>query len=226
MINKFTNIQIILNGKFQPLSADPNNLIELNTLLNKFQLFPKEVAEQRFEFTKDGQQKITVSKSLELASVNQKYVIQVRPDLVIYKATYESDVYENTFEKFLNILKEIQQKIQFNKASRLGLVITSQFLGEEIQSYKENNGLDSQVIEHLNRIVTRQKLDKISEFVNFVQTNEMVTAEAGAPENILNYTIDINTLSEKDTARFNFEDLQAFLNGASELASRVNFDVF
>lgn len=218
MENKVTNIQIILGGKFEPFSADPNNIIEISTLLNEFHLFPKEVTEQRIEFNGDHGQSITLTKSLELVSANQQNVLQVRSDMLVYNTNFYSNVpLVNTFDMFINLLGKIEKKVKFDRVSRLGLVQTIQYLDADIQNYKMENALSDEIIEHRQRTVIRQPLETISELVNFVKSADFISKEAGAPQNILSYTLDINTLSDKDTARFTISDIKNFFNGAIEL---------
>ncbi|TCB73846.1 hypothetical protein [Acinetobacter sp. ANC 4173] len=217
MENNVKNIQIVLSGNFEPFSANPNNIIEISTLLNEFQLFPKEVTEQRIEFTVDQKQNITLTKSLDLVSANQQNVLQVRPDMLIYNANIADISLSNIVDMFIKILNKVKDKVKFDKASRLGFVQTIQYLDADIQSYKVQNGLADEIIEHRNRTVIRQPLDKISELVNFVKANDFISKEAGAPQNILSYSLDINTVSDKDAARFTITDIKNFLIGATEL---------
>lgn len=218
MNNKVANMQIILNGNFKPFSAEPNKVLEISTLMNGFHLFPKEVTEQRIEFTGDQRQNITLTKSLELVSPNQQNVLQVRPDMLVYNTNMYSDFsLADTFNIFIQILSKIEKIINFNKASRLGLIQTVQYLDGDIQKYKLDNNLSDAIIEHRNRIVFRQTLDSISELVNFVESTDFVSKEAGAPQNILSYSHDINTLLDKDAPRFTISDIQKFFDGAKDL---------
>lgn len=218
MENKVINIQIILSGKFEPFSAEPNNILEMSTLLNEFHLFPKEVTEQRIEFTPNQGQNITLIKSLDLVSANQQNILQVRPDMLVYNTNLYTDIsLSNTFDTFISILEKIKIKVKFDRAFRLGIVQTIQYLDADIQSYKIKNSLSDEIIEHRNRIVIRQSLDEISELVNFVKATDFISKEAGAPQNILNYSRDINTLSDKDAARFTIIDIKNFFSGAKKL---------
>jgi hypothetical protein len=218
MENKVKNIQIVLSGKFEPFSAEPNNIIKISTLLNEFHLFPKEVTEQRIEFTPDQGQSITLTKSLELVSANQQNILQVRSDMLVYNTNFHTDIPLNSIvEMFINLLDKIKVEIKFDKVFRLGLVQTIQYLDADIQSYKKENSLSEDIIEHRNRTVIRQPLNTISELVNFVKATDFISKEAGAPHNILSYTLDINTLSDKDAARFTITDIRNFLIGATEI---------
>lgn len=217
MQNKLTNIQIILTGNFSPFVAEPMNILEISTLFHEFHLFPKEVVEQHIEFTPEGQ-KVTLLKSLELVSANQLNALQVRTDMLVYNSNVSTEVpLSQFFDMFIRILKKIENKINFNKVSRLGIVQTIQYLDEKIENYKVTNSLSDEIIEHRNRVVFRQTLDSISELVNFVKSTEFISKDAGAPQNILNYSYDINTLSDKDAPRFNIVDIENFFNGASQL---------
>lgn len=218
MQNKLINIQIVLNGKFEPFSADPNNILEISTLLNEFQLFPKEVAEQRIEFSEANGQSISLYKSLELVSANRLNSLQVRREVLIYSTNIDSeDLVHTTFDSFIKILEKIKVKVNFCKASRLGLVKTTQYINEHIKDYKIKNNLSDEIIEHRNRIVFRQPLDELLEQVNFVKTTDFIAKEAGVPQNILNYSIDINTLSDKDIPRFEINHIRDFLTGAMKI---------
>lgn len=218
MENKAINIQIILNGKFEPFSAEPNNILEISTLLNEFHLFPKEVTEQRFEFTLDKGQNITLIKSLELVSPNQQNILQVRHDMLVYNTNIYNDIsLNNIFDTFIRILEKIKIKVKFDRAYRLGLVQSIQHLDADIQNYRTINNLSEEIIEHRNRVVIRQPLDEISELVNFVRATDFISKEAGAPENILNNSLDINTLSDKDAARFTIVEIKNFFSGAKKL---------
>lgn len=217
MQKNLKNIQIILTGKFSPFSAEPTNLVELSTLFSEFYLFPKEVTEQRIEFTPDGQ-KVTLLKALELVSANRLKALQVRPDMLIYETNiaFDEGLY-HTFDEFIKILGKIAKKINFEKVARLGIVQSKQDAEENIEQYKQANNLASEIIEHRTRVVLRRILSNISEFVNFVETVDYISKEAGAPQNILSYTFDINTLSDKDAPRFDVQDIKNFLDGASKL---------
>lgn len=215
MKNNLEHIQIILTGKFTPLSADPLNLLAISTLFQEFHLFPKEVMEQRIEFDSNGGQKVTLIKSLELVSPNQLSALQVRSDMLVYE-TNTNELLENVFSTFIKILTKVEKQINFDKVSRLGIVHTKQETEESIVIYKEDNKLSPEIIEHRNRIVLRKKLESISELINFVKTSDYISKEAGAPQNILNYSYDVNTLSDKDAPRFNIIDIENFLNGASK----------
>ena len=218
MENKLINIQIILNGNFEPFSAEPNNILEISTLLNEFHLFPKEVTEQRIEFTSNQGQNITLTKSLELVSANQQNILQVRPDMLVYNTNIDTSLpLSNTFDIFIRILENIKIKVKFDRAYRLGLVQTIQYLDADIKNYKIENSLSDEIIEHRNRIVIRQTLNEISELVNYVKATDFISKEAGAPHNILNHSLDINTLSDKDAARFTITDIKSFFSGAKEL---------
>ena len=211
MENKLINIQIILNGTFEPFSAEPNNILEISTLLNEFHLFPKEVTEQRIEFTSNQGQNITLTKSLELVSANQQNILQVRPNMLVYNTNIDTSIsLSNTFDIFIRILEKIKIKVKFDRAYRLGLVQTIQYLDADIKNYKIQNSLSDEIIEHRNRIVIRQPLNEISELVNYVKATDFISKEAGAPQNILNHSLDINTLSDKDAARFTITDINNF----------------
>ena len=214
MKNNLEHIQIILTGKFTPLSADPLNLLEISTLFQEFHLFPKEVMEQRIEFDPNGQ-KVTLIKSLELVSPNQLSALQVRSDMLVYE-TNTNDLLDDVFSTFIKILTKVEKKINFDKVSRLGIIQTKQEIEESILTYKKDNNLSSEIIEHRNRVVLRKKIESISELINFVKTSDYISKEAGAPQNILNYSYDVNTLSDKDAPRFNIIDIKNFLNGASK----------
>lgn len=213
-----SNIQIVLSGEFQPFAANPDNILEMSVLLNKFKLFPKEVLEQKIEFSQNMQQSITITKSLELVSINQQSILQVRSDMLVYNYNSHSDSsLKEIFMGFIDILKEIQLKINFNKAFRLGLIQTKREINANIENYKQDNKLSKDIIEHRNRTVVRQPLENISEIVNVVKENEFISREAGAPQDILSYTVDINTLSDKDAARFSIENIHNFLEGVSAI---------
>lgn len=217
MENKLKNIQIILTGKFTPFSADPINLLEISTLFQEFYLFPKEMVEQRIEFDQNGQ-KVTLLKSLELVSPNQLSALQVRRDMLVYESNIDDDLpLDDFFKNFIKILRKVERKINFDKVSRLGMIQTKQEKEEIITNYKKKNNLSSEIIEHRNRVVLRKELNTISELVNFVKTADYISKEAGAPENILNYSYDINTLSDKDSLRFNIDNINSFLIGANDL---------
>ncbi|MGC3819309.1 hypothetical protein [Acinetobacter sp. G11] len=217
MQNKLKNIQIVLTGNFSPFSTEPMNLLEISALFHEFHLFPKEVTEQRIEFAQAGQ-KITLLKSLELVSANQQTILQVRPDMLVYETNISAtDPLSNFFDIFIRILRKIENKINFSKVSRLGFIQTEEDSEENIEAYKEANKLTSEIIEHRTRVVLRQTLSSISELVNFVKTVDYISKEAGAPQNILNYSFDINTLADKDAPRFNIIDIENFLTGAGQI---------
>lgn len=218
MENKSTNIQIILSGKFQPFSAEPKKILEITTIFNAFHLFPKEVTEQRIEFTANQGQNITLIKSLELVSANQQTVLQVRPDMLVFNSNTDADTTLTAlFKMFIDLLNKIEKMIEFDKAFRLGVVQTKQDLNGDIQDYKNKNKLANEIIEHRNRVVYRQTLNDIAELVNYVESSDFISKDAGAPQNILSYSFDINTLSDKDAPRFNINDINNFLNGAKNI---------
>ena len=135
--------------------------------------------------------------------------------MLVYE-TNTNDLLDDVFSTFIKILTKVEKKINFDKVSRLGIIQTKQEIEESILTYKKDNNLSSEIIEHRNRVVLRKKLESISELINFVKTSDYISKEAGAPQNILNYSYDVNTLSDKDAPRFNIIDIKNFLNGASK----------
>lgn len=222
MIDKLSTFQIVVNGNFEPFYVGKTDILQLSHTFSNFLLFPKEVTEQRIEFNPQNQQQnITINRSFDLVSANEKCTLQVRPDVIVYNYNFtSSERLSSVIEVFIRLLKTIEKQIKFQRAVRLGAVLRNQNAYENIEKYKEENHLEVGIVEHNSKIVRRENLGSISELVNFVCFKEFFSKELGVPQDLVNITYDINTLADKDAPRFSVQEIENFLNDVQSLLVR------
>lgn len=212
MIAEIGNLQIVLNGAFKPYYVEKTDIISLSGKFSNFLLYPKEVTEQRIEFNPTtGNHNVSVQKSYELVSPNQKCTLQIREDVLSY--SYKLDL-TDSLDDVINRFIEVLSIVEFEKCSRLGAVLVNQFYKVDFNQYKIDNKLDNNIIEYSKKNVIRTSLDSIAELVNFVQVEDYYAKESGAPLDIISKTFDINTLRDKDAARFTAQEIKNFLYDA------------
>lgn len=210
------NLQIVINGKFEPLYVQKVDINELIRICSSFLLFPKEITERRIQFSShDTEQITTVTKSFELVSANQKTSLRIRPEIIAYNyENSEEESFENIIDNFLNVLESVKNLINFELGTRLGAIFSC---ATDTEACQIPEILDAQIIEYSKRIVTRKNLDAITEVVNFVKSTNYTAEESGHLGTMVNISYDINTLFDKDTARFSIKDVNAFLVAANQL---------
>ena len=128
MIDKLSTFQIVVNGNFEPFYVGKTDILQLSQTFSNFLLFPKEVTEQRIEFNPQNQQQnITINRSFDLVSANEKCTLQVRPDVIVYNYNFtSSERLSSVIEVFIRLLKTIEKQIKFQRAVRLGAVLRNQ----------------------------------------------------------------------------------------------------
>jgi len=226
MSKKFNSkYQCAVFGNFDSISATPEIVkIMIENFVDK-QLLPTQYQEQSIALSKDEVKHETKAR-IALKSFDQKFEIRFLPDRCdfLYSDFISDDSF--TIEMFADKVKEYLLIIseKFTKYyNRVGLVVEAFHEGISLNTTVENFNkpieilVDSNYVEWSNKIAYRKILQNLDEPLNHSVDNSYLEGEIIINQKRKNFKgirsiIDINTLVQDSSNRFDFDKICKFLD--------------
>lgn len=226
MSTKFkTRYQCAVFGNFDSVSASPDVVKFMIENLMSEQLIPTQYQEQSIALGKDHVKHETKARLL-LKSFDQKFEIKFLSDRCDF--TYNDFIYNDSYtlndfkQKVVTCLEILSDRFTafYN---RVGLVVETFHENLNLaETVKRLNSLpqsfsNGQFIEMSNRVAVRKKIDGVEEVLNHIIENvyfngEVMINKTQKSVNGIRSLIDINTLPQDVSNRFNVDQVSQFLD--------------